>query len=100
MKTYLLNMYYPSLREAQQSVRQCQDAMRKVAGNNWRVLKAGGNLLSIAFASDMDHDRMQGFFTPAGREDFGLLIVELSGVVGGWIERSVYEWLRGRLALG
>jgi hypothetical protein len=91
-------MYYPSLKEAQDSVRQCQEAVRKVAGSNWRVLKAGGNMLSIAFASDMEHRRIQDSFTPAGREEFGLLIVEISAAVGGWIERSVYEWIQGRLA--
>jgi hypothetical protein len=98
MKTYMANMYYPTLREAQSHVRHCQEAVKTVAGNNWRMIKAGGNMLSIVFASDMDHRRMQSTFNQgAGGEGFALLIVEVSAVVGGWIERSAYEWLDSRL---
>jgi hypothetical protein len=69
-----------------------------MAGNNRRVLKAGGNIVSIAFASDMERRRITDSVAPAGREDFGMLIVEVFEVVGGWIARSVYEWIPGRLA--
>jgi hypothetical protein len=98
MKTYLLNMYYPSLKEAQHSVRRCQETVNKIAGKNWRMIKSGGNTLSIVFGSDMENSRIQEQFTMVGQEEFSFLIVEISKVVGGWIEPSIYEWIRGRLA--
>ena len=98
MKTYLLTLYYPSLKSAQESVRQCHDAVKRVAGNNWKLLRAGGNAVSIAFATDLESRRIQGFFTDAGRQDFQFLIVEISSVVAGYIDRTTYEWIEGRLA--
>ncbi len=100
MNTYLLTMFYPSLAVAQQSVRQCQDAVKKMSGNDWKLIKAGANSLAIAFATDMEPRRIQGHFTDAGREDFQFLIVEISKIVAGWIEPTAYQWIQSRLARG
>ena len=100
MKTYLLTMYYPSLKVAEESVRQCQAAVKKIAGNDWKLIKAGVHTLSIAFATDLEHWRIANSFTDAGREDFQMLIVEISAVVGGWIDVTTYQWIQGRLARG
>jgi|SRR6266850_6102276 len=97
MKTYLLTMYYPSLATGQESVRQCQDAVKKLAGNDWKLIKAGGSVLSIAFATDADARKIQNHFVDPGREDFQLLIVEIASVPAGWIERTAYQWIESRL---
>jgi hypothetical protein len=100
MRTYLLTMYYPSLAKAQESVRQCQEAVKKLAGNDWKLIKAGGNVLSITFATDAEARRIQSHFIDPGREDFQLLIVEIASVPAGWIEKSAYQWINSRLARG
>jgi hypothetical protein len=97
MRTYLLIMFYPSLAVAQESVRHCQDAVKKIAGNDWKLLKAGINSIAIAFATDIEPDKIQGRFNDAGRDNFHFLIVEISQVTAGWIERTAYEWIRSRL---
>lgn len=98
MKTYLLTMFYPSLAAAQESVRNCQDAVKQLSGNNWKLIKAGANSLAIAFTTDIEPRHIQSRFNDAGREDFHFLVVEISAVVAGWIERTAYEWIGSRLA--
>ena len=91
-------MFYPSLEVAQEPVRQCQDAVKALAGNNWKIIKAGKCDLAIAFSTDQPAHGFQKKFTDAGRDDFHFLVVEISSVVCGWIEPSAYEWIQGRLA--
>lgn len=100
MNTYLLTMFYPSLEAAQEPVRQCQEIVKSVAGNNWKIIKAAGFDLAIAFASDTPPHVFSRKFEEAGREDFHFLVVEISSVACGWIEPSAYQWIRGRLAQG
>jgi hypothetical protein len=100
VKTYLLTMFYPSLAVGQESVRQCHDAVKKIAGGEWKLLRAGGNSLAIAFTTDIEPSRIQKHFTDAGRREFQFLIVEIATVVAGWTDPGVYEWIQGRLGRG
>lgn len=96
----MLNMYYTSLVDSQESVRACTEIVKELAGTNWRIVKGGGSLLTILFATDIDARNFQRKFTDPGRADFGILVVEVSSVTAGWIDPSVYQWLQGRLQRG
>lgn len=100
MKTYLLNMYYPSIFDAQESVKSCSEIVKEIAGSNWRIIKGGGSIMTILFATDADPKTFKRKFIDPGRADFGILVVEVSSVAAGWIEPSVFQWLEDRLRRG
>lgn len=101
MRTYLLNLYYPNLKQYARNVRMAKEFAERVAGqHNWRMLKAGENLCSIAFATDADPRDFQGMARDMGEEHFQYLLVEVSATHAGWTDPAVYEWLRGRLHRG
>lgn len=100
MKTYLVSMYFKSLADAEESVRQCQDVVKALAGNDWKLIRAGVHTLGIVFASDKSHLVIRQKFIEPGRTDFQILVVELSAAVAGWIDPDVYKWIETRLAKG
>lgn len=100
MKTYLVSMYFKSLADAEEPVRQCQDAVKSLAGNDWKLIRAGVHTLGIVFTSAQPHHAIQQKFIAPGRTDFQILVVELSAAVAGWIDPDVYKWIETRLAKG
>jgi hypothetical protein len=100
MKTYLVSMYFKSLADAEESVRQCQDAVKSLAGNDWKLIRAGVHTLGIVFTSNKPQHIIQKKFIDPGRRDFQILVVELSAAVAGWIDPDVYKWIETRLAKG
>lgn len=100
MKTYLLNMYYPNLADFTESVKACTEIVKELSGTNWRIIKGGDSVMTILFATDADPKTFKRKFIDPGRADFGILVVEVSGVLGGWIEKSVFQWLEDRLRRG
>ena len=77
MKTYLVSMYFKSLADAEEPVRQCQDAVKALAGSDWKLVRAGVHTLGIIFASDKPHHIIQQKFLDPGRIEFQILVVEL-----------------------
>lgn len=97
MKTYLLNMYYPNLADFTESVKACTEIVKELSGTNWRIVKGGGSIMTILFATDADPRNFKRKFIDPGRSEFHILVVEVSSVAAGWIDPSVYQWLEGRL---
>ena len=100
MRTYLLNLYYSNLADNANTVANIKQDVIEISGKNWRLIKASQSLLTFTFATDKEPSKFQDIFYDYGQENFQYLLVEVSGVHAGWIEQSVYQWLRGRLALG
>ena len=97
MRTYLLNLYYSNLADNAINVANIKNDVIKISDNNWRLIKAGQNLLSIAFATNNDPIKFQKMLINYDQDHFQYLLVEVSGVHAGWIDKSVYQWLQGRL---
>lgn len=98
MATYILNLYYPNLREYARNVRTAKEFVESVSSkNDWRMLKAGENLCSIAFRTDADPRDFEARLREIGEENFHFLVLEVSAVHAGWTSKSVYEWLEGHL---
>jgi hypothetical protein len=93
-------MYFKSLAEAEEPVRQCQAAVKSLSGNDWKLIRAGAHTLGIAFSCDKPKREIQKKFIDPGRQDFQLLVVELSAAVAGWIDPDVYAWIETHLAKG
>lgn len=101
MKTYILNLYYPSLATYARNVAMAKEFVEKVASkNDWRVLKAGENLCAIAFATDEDPKGFQKALNDMGESQFQFVLLEVSAVHAGWTDKSVYQWLQDRLRKG
>lgn len=101
MKTYLLNLYYPSLKEYAGKVSMAKDFVEGVAGkSNYRVIRAGENICSLAFATHADPDDFERQLDDLGESQFQYLLVEICGVHAGWSDQSVFQWLRDRLRKG
>jgi hypothetical protein len=98
MRTYILNLYYPKLETYVRNVRMAKEFVEKVSGKtDWRMLKAGETLCSIAFATDSDPKDFQKKLNDLGEAQFQFVLLEVSAVHAGWTDKSVYEWLQGRL---
>lgn len=101
MRTYVLNLYYPSLTTYARNVRLAKDFVEQVATkSNWRMLRAGESLCSIAFSTDADPRKFQDQLAGLGEEHFQFVLLEVSGVHAGWTDQSVYQWLQGHLTQG
>ncbi|OGT02133.1 MAG: hypothetical protein A2143_00615 [Gallionellales bacterium RBG_16_57_15] len=101
MKTYILNLYYPSLKEYAGKVSMAKDFVEDVAGkSNYRVIRAGESICSLAFATDADPADFERQLDDLGESQFQYLLVEICGIPAGWTDKSVYQWLRDRLCKG
>lgn len=98
MKTYFLNLYYPKLQTYARNVKMAKEFVEKVAGNEYRVIRYGENICSIAFATIADPRDFQKALNDIGEDQFQYLVLEISAVHAGWTDRSVYEWIQSRLA--
>ena len=98
MRTYLLNLYYPNLADYATTISNIKDDVVKISGANWRVIKAGQQICSIAFSTTPDPTNFEEIFNDYGQDQFQYLLIEVSGIHAGWTDKSVYQWLRGRLA--
>lgn len=101
MKTYLLNLYYPELKPYVANVNMAKDFVERLVGKSgYRVIRYGGSICSIAFATDTDPKTFGRQLHDLGQDQFQYLILEISAVHAGWTDRSVYQWLEDRLQRG
>lgn len=101
MKTYILNLYYPKLETYARNVKMAKEFVESVSGkSDWRMLKAGETLCSIAFATDADPLDFQKRLNDLGQTQFQFLLLEVAGIHAGWTDKSVYQWLQDRLRKG
>lgn len=101
MKTYILNLYYPSLKEYSRNVTLAKEFVERIAGkSNYRVVRAGENICTLAFATDSDPKTFQKHLADVGQDQFQYLCLEVSSVPAGWTDQSVFQWLQDRLHKG
>jgi len=94
MALYQLTLFYPSVRQHANLLRDIRSSVESTAGKNWRVISAGEHTCAIAFETDLAHDVIRarlGNFN--GIEQFQFLLVEVAGVIGGYLSKDVWSWV-------
>lgn len=97
MALYQLTLFYPNLKAHASTVRQVRADVEAIAGKNWRVLSSGEQVCAIGFESDAEHKQLEARFQSHKGEQFHILLVEVSAVVGGYLSPDIWRWLFGRL---
>lgn len=97
MKIYLLNLFYPNLKQHESAVRNMRAEVEAIAGKNWRVLSAGEQICAMAFATELTAETLRRRFRGAGSETFQFLLAEVSAVPFAYLGESARTWLAGHL---
>ncbi len=93
MRLYVVQMFYPSLKESGPLVAEAKNTVSALSKNDFVLMGYGDHTSAIAFVSDQPEANMTAQFTRIRGENFSLIAFEAAWLLGGNMSKPVSDWL-------
>ncbi len=93
VRLYVVQMFYPSLKESSQLVAEAKNAVAALSKNDFILMGFGDYTSAIAFSSDEPEANMSAQFGRIRGEKFSLVAFEAAWFLGGNMSKPVSDWL-------
>lgn len=93
MRLYIVQMFYPSLKECGQLVAEAKNMVAALSKNDFILMGFGDQTSAIAFASDEPEANMEAQFGRIRGEKFSLIAFEAAWLLGGNMPKHIADWM-------
>ena len=94
-KFYQLTLFYNSVKDNMRTVQDFNKVVSDISDGKFRVLSYGLQVCAIGFIATIEPMRLRKSFDEIGSngESFCYLLVEVSGIIGGCLDKSAWSLL-------
>ena len=93
MPLYVVQMFYPTLKECGQLVAETKNMVANLSKNDFILMGFGDHTTAIAFSSNEPEANMTAQFARVRGEKFSLIAFEAAWLLGGSMSKQVTDWL-------
>lgn len=93
MRLYIVQMFYPSLKESGTLVAEAKNTVAALSKNDFILMGFGDQTSAIAFASAEPEANMEAQFGRIRGEKFSLIAFEAAWLLGGNLPKHVSDWM-------
>lgn len=93
MRLYVVQMFYPSLKESGPLVAEAKNTIAALSKKDFVLMGFGEHTAAVAFASAEPESDMRAQIERVRGENFSLIFFEAAWIVGGNMSKDVSQWL-------